>query len=252
MTAPLRLLGVRVDPVSMDETVERIRDRLRGGPAGYVVTLNAVMLGRAAKDAEFCRIVNGAVVVTADGMGTLLAARILGMRIPERVAGVDLADRLCALCAAEGFRVFLFGATDGVADLAARHLSSRHSGLALVGTRHGFGTTDDGLVADAIRRAGADLLLVGLGSPRQEVWIDQWLPRTGARIGIGVGGTLDVFAGRVPLAPNWMRAAGIEWLYRLIREPRRWRTAAALPAVMWMAIRERLRTNGESRSSDGY
>ena len=235
----------------MDEAVDRVRGRLRAGPPGYVVTLNAVMLGRAAKDAEFRRIVNGAMVVTADGMGTLLAARILGMRIPERVAGVDLADRLCALCAAEGFRLFLFGAAEGVADLAARHLLSRHPGLTIAGTRHGYGTGDEGEVTGRIRHAGADLLLVGLGSPRQEVWIDRWLPQTGVRIGIGVGGTLDVFAGHVPLAPRWMRAAGIEWLYRLIREPRRWRTVVALPGVIWMAIRERLRPKGEARSSDG-
>jgi N-acetylglucosaminyldiphosphoundecaprenol N-acetyl-beta-D-mannosaminyltransferase len=252
MTVPVRPLGVRVDPVSMDEAVERIRIRLREGPPGYVVTLNAVMLGRAAKDAEFRRVVHGAVLVTADGMGTLLAARILGMRIPERVAGVDLADRLCALCAAEGFRLFLFGAAEGVADLAARHLRSRHPGLDVAGSQHGYGAIDDGSVAEGIRRAGADLLLVGLGSPRQEMWMARWLPQTGARIAIGIGGTLDVFAGRVPLAPPWIRAAGIEWLYRLIREPRRWRTAGALPGVMWMAILERVRPRGDSRSSEGY
>jgi len=252
VTAPVRLLGVRVDPVSMAEAVERIRGRLRDGPPGYVVTLNTVMLGRAAKDADFRHIVDGAFLVAADGMGTLLAARILGLRIPERVAGVDLADRVCAVCAAEGFGLFLFGAAEGVADQAALHLRSRHPGLNVAGSQHGYGTIDDGALADAIRHTGAHLLLVALGSPRQEMWMDRWFGRTGARISIGVGGSLDVFAGRVQLAPPWMRKAGIEWLYRLIREPRRWRTAAALPGVMWMAIAERFRPKGQSRSPDGY
>jgi N-acetylglucosaminyldiphosphoundecaprenol N-acetyl-beta-D-mannosaminyltransferase len=228
----------------MAEAIERIRARLRGGPPGYVVTLNALMLGRAAQDAGFRQIIDGAVLVTPDGMGTLLAARILGMRIPERVAGVDLADRLCAVCAAEGFRLYLFGAADGVADLAARHLRSRYPDLNIVGSRHGYGAIDDGTMADGIRSAGADLLLVALGSPRQEMWMERWLTRTGARVGIGIGGTLDVFAGRVRLAPSWMRRTGIEWLYRLFREPRRWRTAAALPGVMWMVITERFRPKG--------
>lgn len=252
MTAPLHLLGVRVDPVSMDEAVERVRTRLRAGPPGLVVTLNALMLGRAARDAEFRQVVNGAALVTPDGVGTLLAARILGLRISERVAGVDLTDRLCALCAHEGYRVFLFGAKPGVAEDAARFLAARHPGLAVAGTRHGYGDLDDPTVADRIREAGPDLLVAALGSPQQELWLDRWLVRAGARVGIGVGGTLDVFAGRSRRAPGWMRRWGIEWLYRLLRQPRRWRTALGLPGVLGMALAERLRGRRRSHPSDGY
>jgi len=236
----------------MAEAVERIRIRLRDGPPGYVVTLNAVMLGRAAKDEDFRRIIDGAALVTPDGMGTLLAARILGRRIPERVAGVDLTDRLCAMCAGQGFRVFFFGAAPGVADEAARCLTARHPGLIVAGTQHGYDAMDDAALADRIRQAGAHLLLVALGSPRQEIWLRRWLDRTGVRVGIGIGGTLDVFAGRARLAPSWMRGLGIEWLYRLLREPRRWRTAAALPRVIWMALAERFREKGKSGPTDGY
>ena len=252
MTESLRLLGVRVDPLSMTEAVDRVRVRLRDGPPGYVVTLNAVMLGRAAKDEGFRRIVDGAALVTADGMGTLLAARILGRRIPERVAGVDLTDQLCAMCARQGFHVFLFGGTPGVADEAARRLTARHPGLIVAGTQYGYDAMDDAALADRIRQAGAHLLLVALGSPRQEIWLRRWLDRTGVRVGIGIGGTLDVFAGRARLAPPWIRNLGIEWLYRLLREPRRWRTAAALPRVIWMALAERFREKGKSGPTDGY
>ena len=252
MSISLRVLGVRVDPLSMAEAVEHIRMRLRDGPPGYVVTLNAAMLGRAAGDEEFRRIVDGAALVTPDGMGTLLAARILGKRIPERVAGVDLADRLCAMCARHRFRIFLFGAAPGIADEAARRLAARHRGLIVVGTQHGYDATDEAEVADRIRQSGAHLLLVGLGSPRQEMWLRDWLDRTGVRAGIGIGGSLDVFAGRTRLAPPWMRTFGIEWLYRLLREPRRWRTAAALPGVIWMALAARIRERRKSHPADGY
>lgn len=252
MSEPLRVLGVRVDPLTMAEAVERVRARLQDGPPGYVVTLNAAMLGRAARDEEFRRAVEEAALVTADGMGTLLAARILGERLPERVAGVDLADRLCAVCAAQGFRLFLFGAAPGVADDAARALAARHPGLAIAGTQHGYDARDDAALADRIRQSRAHLLLVALGAPRQELWLRRWLARTGARAGIGVGGTLDVFAGRARLAPPWMRRMGVEWLYRMLREPRRWRTVAALPGVLARAAAERLRRGVKSRPTDGY
>lgn len=252
MTDSIRLFGVRVDAVSMETAVDRIRMRLRQGPPGYVVTLNAAMLGRAARDERFRRTVNAAALVTADGMGTLFVARILGMRLPERVAGVDLTDRVCALCARDGYRVFLFGAAPGVADAAARRLAARHPGLIISGTHHGYGSGDDAGAADRIRTAGTDLVVVALGSPRQELWLEGWLLQTGARAGVAVGGTLDVYAGRNRRAPGWVRRVGIEWLYRLAREPRRWRTAMSLPGVIWMAVMERVRRRGESRPSDGY
>lgn len=252
MNASPRLLGVRVDPVSMAEAVDRIRAHLAGGPPGTVVTLNAVMLGRAARDERFRAIVNAAALVTPDGAGTLLVARILERRLPERVAGVDLTDRLCGMCARHGYRVFLLGAAPGVAEEAARRLAARHPGLVVAGTGHGYGALDDPALAARIRRARPDLLVVALGSPRQEIWLDRWLPHTGARIGIGVGGALDVFAGRSPRAPEWMRRRGLEWLYRLLRQPRRWRDALTLPGVLGMALAERIRARTRSHPSDGY
>jgi N-acetylglucosaminyldiphosphoundecaprenol N-acetyl-beta-D-mannosaminyltransferase len=252
VTGALHLLGVRVDPVSMDEAVERIGTLLRTGPPGSVVTLNGVMLGRAARDERFRRVVNSAALVTPDGVGTMLAARILGMRIPERVAGVDLTDRLCEVCAREGHRVFLFGAEPGVAEHAARRLTARYPGLVIAGTRHGYGDLDDPALAAGISESHPTLLVAALGSPQQEIWLDRWLARTGARAGIGVGGTLDVLAGRSRRAPRWMRELGIEWLYRILRQPRRWRTALSLPGVIVMALAERIRRRGHSHPFDGY
>lgn len=234
------LLGVRVHSVTMDEAVAHLSALLTEG-SGYVVTLNAAMLGRAARDEAFRRIVNSAALVTADGMGTVLVARILGVRLPQRVAGVDLVDRLCAQCARTGKGIFFLGAAPGVAEEAAQRLTRWHPGLHVVGTHPGyFSGEEEGAIVRRIRAAGTHLLLVALGSPKQELWLAQHLAESGARVGIGVGGSLDVYAGRVLMAPNWTRALGLEWVYRLIREPRRWRVAVALPRVVLMALRERL------------
>lgn len=240
------VLGVRIHRTTMDGAVAWIETLLQTPGSHQVVTLNAAMLGRAAREATFGRIVNQAALVTADGMGTLLAGRILGVRFPERVAGVDLTDRLCALCARSGHRVFLFGASPGVAEAAAVELARRHRGLVVAGMHHGFSTpADEPQIIARIREAAADLLLVALGAPRQEQWLAAHLAATGARVGIGVGGTFDVYAGRTRLAPEWIRALGLEWLYRLVRQPRRWRVAAGIPGVILLAIRERIRRGRE-------
>lgn len=236
----------------MEEAVAWIERLLQTPGAHHIVTLNAAMLGLAAREESFRRIVNQAALCTADGMGTLLAGRILGVRFPERVAGVDLTDRLCALCAWTGSRVFFLGASPGVAAEAAARLQSRHAGLIVAGTHHGYFTAAEviGLIAQ-IRDADAHLLLVALGAPRQEEWLAAHLAGTGARVGIGVGGTFDVYAGRARLAPEWIRAIGLEWLYRLAREPRRWRVAPSLPGVLFLAARERIRGSGLVRRSRG-
>ena len=225
----------------MDEAVASVRSLVQSGGSHHVITLNVTMLGRAARDESFRRIVNSAALVTADGMGTLLVGRILGVRFPERVAGVDLTDRLCAMCATEGFRVFFFGAAPGVAEAAAERLRQRHHGLRVAGSRHGYVPAEEvPQVVAQIRSSAPDLLLVALGSPKQEEWLARHLAASGARVGIGVGGSFDVYGGRLNLAPQWIRAIGLEWLYRILREPRRWRAAAAIPGVIALAVKERL------------
>jgi len=225
----------------MDEAVASVRSLVQSGGSHHVITLNVTMLGRAARDESFRRIVNSAALVTADGMGTLLVGRILGVRFPERVAGVDLTDRLCAMCATEGFRVFFFGAAPGVAEAAAERLRQRHHGLRVAGSRHGYvPAEEEPQVVAQIRSSAPDLLLVALGSPKQEEWLARHLAASGARVGIGVGGSFDVYGGRSRLAPEWIRTIGLEWLYRILREPRRWRAAAAIPGVIALAVKERM------------
>lgn len=226
----------------MDGAVSYLRALLASGGSHRVVTLNLPMLGRAVQDDRFRSIVNSASLVTPDGMGVLLIGTILGTRFLERVAGVDLIDRLCALCAEDGWRVYLLGAAPGVAASAADILQRRHPGLQVTGTHHGYFRSDEEpLVVGRIRAANPHLLLAALGSPRQEEWLVTHLQATAAVVGIGVGGSFDVYGGRTRLAPEWIRRVGLEWAYRLLREPRRWRVMISLPFLVWLAVRERVK-----------
>lgn len=225
----------------MPQAVAAVMQLLPGGGHHQIVTLNATMLYRAARDKDFRRLVNSAALVTPDGMGVMLVARILGTSFPEKVSGVDLAQRLCAACADDPFRVFFLGAGPGVAQLAAEKLRAKYPGLQIVGTHHGyFDASDEPAVIRSVRSAQAQLLFVALGSPRQEEWIASHLEETGATVGLGVGGSFDIYAGRVRLAPEWVRRAGLEWAYRLAREPKRWRVTLTLPLIVLLAFKERL------------
>jgi N-acetylglucosaminyldiphosphoundecaprenol N-acetyl-beta-D-mannosaminyltransferase len=236
------LFGTQVHAVGMAGALAWVRARVRERRPGYVVTLNGALLVQAAHDPALRELVNAAGLVTPDGVGVLVAARILGVRLPERVAGIDLAVALCGEAEREGYRVFLLGGEPGVAARAADALRARYPGLVVVGARHGFFRSDEEpAVVEAIRAARPDVLLVALGAPRQERWMRRWLPELHVPVAIGVGGSLDVLAGRVPRAPAWMQRAGLEWLWRAAREPRRWAVVRTIPPLFLMALRERAR-----------
>jgi N-acetylglucosaminyldiphosphoundecaprenol N-acetyl-beta-D-mannosaminyltransferase len=242
--APARqvLFGTQVHAVDMDRAMAWIRARTAARAPVYIVTLNGALLVQTARDAGLRDLVNAADLVTADGVGVLLAARILGVPLTERVAGIDLALALAADAARSGGRVFLFGGAPGVAEAAAAELRRRHPALCVVGTQHGYLDADEEpRVVERIREARPDILFVALGAPRQERWIHRWRAVLPASVAIGVGGSLDVIAGRVVRAPAWMQKAGLEWLYRALREPRRWAVIGTIPPLFVMAARERLR-----------
>ena len=169
-------------------------------------------------------------------------ARVLGLPVAERVSGVDLVARICERAADKGYAVFLLGALPGVAEDAARSLQSRCTGLRIVGTRDGyFSPEDEPKVVQEIAEAKPDILFVGLGAPRQEKWISRHMEALQVPVAIGVGGTFDVLAGRAKRAPEWMQRAGLEWLYRLLREPSRLPRMWSLPRLIWMTLWEALR-----------
>ncbi len=234
------LFGTQAHDVGLEGALRWACERIAARQPGYVVTLNGSLLVQAARDPALRALVNGAALVTADGIGVILAARILGVPLSERLAGIDLALALCAGAAAAGHRVFLLGGAPGVAEDAAAELRRRHPTLQIVGTRHGFfDPQEEETVLAQIRQARPELLMVALGAPRQERWMQLWSAALGVPVSIGVGGSFDVLAGRVPRAPRWMQRVGLEWLYRVLREPRRWSVVRTIPPLFLMAIRER-------------
>jgi N-acetylglucosaminyldiphosphoundecaprenol N-acetyl-beta-D-mannosaminyltransferase len=245
------ILGCRVDVVDREEAVDRIVALARGREPSLVVTLGTEMVVRARHDRHFRDVANASALSLCDTIGVLFAARYLhGVPMKERVAGVDLIDPLCARLAAEGLSVYLCGGKGDTAARAADVLRARHPALLVAGARDGyFSPGDDAAVANEIAASGARVLLLGLGSPRQETWIAEHLARAGCGVGIGVGGSFDVLAGNVERAPEIWQTLNVEWLYRLLREPSRWRRQLALPKFVWYAIVERFLPNATRRFS---
>lgn len=234
------ILGVRFDNVTLDEAAERGAALLDEAGFHYVVTPNPEFLLTAREDADFRRVLNGADLVLPDGVGVLYAAKILGRPLQSRVPGIDFAARMLDALDARGGRLFLLGAKPGVAEEAGEAILRRHPRIVLCGTRDGY-FRDDADAARQVELARPDLLFVCLGAPRQEKWMARWGAQTGARLAIGLGGALDVMAGRVERAPLAWQKLGLEWAYRLKSEPQRIGRMARLPLVLALAAGARIR-----------
>ncbi|MGQ9531471.1 MAG: WecB/TagA/CpsF family glycosyltransferase [Desulfotomaculales bacterium] len=232
------LFGVPVDPLTLEECVERVAAMVGDGGAHQVVTLNPELLYRARSEPRLRAILDRADLVTADGVGIVWAARRTGQWLPERVTGIDLMLALVRRAAACGWRLFLLGAAPGVAAEVARRLKGLYPGLGIAGWQHGFWTPEEEPeVVAAIKSARPQLLFVALGAPRQEEWIARHLPALGPVVAMGVGGSFDVVAGRVRRAPALLRRLNLEWLGRLVMQPRRWRRMLVLPRFAWLVFR---------------
>jgi N-acetylglucosaminyldiphosphoundecaprenol N-acetyl-beta-D-mannosaminyltransferase len=231
----VEVLGCKLDVLDANEAAAQIMTFARDGAGAQVVTLGTEMVVHAQKDQRFRDVVNASALSLCDTVGVLSVARRRGANLHERVTGIELVERLCAQAAREGLPVYFLGGAEGAAADAAAIMEARFPGLAVAGTRNGFFANDEiaGIV-DEIRASGAKLLFVGLGSPRQELWLAEHLAETGVGAAVGVGGSFDVLGGRVMRAPHFMRRLGLEWLYRLVKEPHRWRRQLALPYFVWL------------------
>jgi N-acetylglucosaminyldiphosphoundecaprenol N-acetyl-beta-D-mannosaminyltransferase len=233
-----KILGLPVDRLDMGESLALIEAFVESREPHMVVTADSSALVIAQRDGAFRDLIMRADLVTPDSAGVLWAARRLGEPIQEKVSGVDLVDRLCALSADKGYRLYLLGAAPGVAELAAEKLRLRHPGCNIVGARHGFFPSDsDELVAGEIAELRPDVLFVAMGIPRQEKFIAATQAIVRAPVAIGVGGSFDVFSGRVRRAPRFVRRLQIEWLWRLILNPRKLSKAMTLPIFAWKVLR---------------
>ncbi len=234
------ILGVAFDNVTLDEAVNRAMALLEREGPHLVVTPNAEIVQQARHDPEFARLIAQADLVLPDGVGVIYASKILGCPLKGRVPGVDFACALMDHMAQTGKRLFLLGAKPGVAQEAARRLTAQHPGLAVCGVHDGY-FQEDVPVAQIIRGAGADVVFVCLGAPKQEKWAAAHGAETGARLLVGLGGSLDVFAGQVERAPESWQRLGLEWLYRTIRQPSRFRRVAKLPLFLFSAVGARIK-----------
>ena len=232
------VLGVGFDNVTMDEAVSRAMDFLAGEGTHYVVTPNPELVDRARREEPFRQALNGADLVLPDGIGVVYAAKLLGRPLKGRCPGIDFAGKLMEHMAKTGLRLYLLGAKPGVAEAAAARLEAKYPGLVICGTHDGY-FKEDGPVAEAIRAAEADVVFVCLGAPKQEYWMVKNGPATGAKLMAGLGGSLDVFAGVVERAPEAWQKLGLEWLYRLTKEPKRIGRMARLPLFLVAALGER-------------
>src|SRR6266516_1976049 len=234
------VLGVRVDRISQHQAVDAIAKRIaerrancNSLPCQQVITVNTEFVMAAQHNHDFRIAINSAKLVVADGIGIVWAARYLGKPTPERVTGTDMLPLLAQRCAASGYRLFLLGAAEGVAEATGKRLQELAPGLEIAGTYAGSpDPAEEDEIIERIRTAQADILCVAYSAPAQELWIWRNLARLPVGVAIGIGGALAFISGRQQRAPERMQRLGLAWLYRLYREPWRWRRMLAIPHFM--------------------
>jgi N-acetylglucosaminyldiphosphoundecaprenol N-acetyl-beta-D-mannosaminyltransferase len=223
------LLGIPIDCLTFIETVDRAVLAMRSRSLTQHVAINVAKLVKARSNAELRRDIVESDIVSIDGMGILVAARLMGIKVPERVAGVDLMNALLRTCAENGFRPYFLGARQEVLERAMAVARGRWRGLDFAGARNGyFGREDEDDIVATIRESGADCLFIAMPTPQKERFLHRYRAALGVPFIMGVGGSLDVLAGHVERAPPFMQRAGLEWLYRVYQEPGRmwWRYAS--------------------------
>lgn len=236
------ITGIPVDKITMAEAVETVMEFLEEDRVHTIYTPNAEIMMAARRSPLLKSILRQSDMVIADGAGVVLASKILGRILPEKVSGIDLVKNIFSLPRQRKLRFFFFGSKPQVAEQARDNLLKTYPDIEVVGCRNGyFSKEDEKEIIEHINSTNADILLVALGAPKQEKWIHENRDSLKVKVCIGVGGSLDVFAGKVRLAPEFLRKMGLEWLYRLCREPWRFKRMLDLPRYMLYVFHTRLR-----------
>ncbi|WP_327256924.1 WecB/TagA/CpsF family glycosyltransferase [Streptomyces sp. NBC_01244] len=246
------LFGVALDPLTMDETVQRCLDAVRRGEQIEIGMVNAAKLVNMRRDPRLAAAVAGCDLVLADGQAVVWAGRVLGVRLPERVAGIDLFMRLLAAAETAEIPVHLLGARQDVLDLMLARIAERFPNLHVAGSRNGyFEDSEQGEIADAVAASGARMLFLGMTSPKKEIFTAGYGKRTGAHVVHGVGGSFDILAGITKRAPLVWQRMGLEWFYRTLQEPRRLgrRYLTTNAAFLLMTVRELIRRTPSTPSA---
>jgi len=236
----IKILGVNIDRVNQKQAVERIRELIAQAQSSLIVTPNSEMIALAAEDRELARILNSADLAAADGIGVVIASKILEEPLEERVAGFDLISRLFKEFADEDFNFYFLGGKPGIVDRAAVNLKKKYPTLNISGFHHGYLDRDDQQqIIEEINSKNIDLLLVGMGVPLQEKFLDNNLKKLKVGAAVTVGGSFDVLAGEVNRAPLWMQKAALEWFYRLLQEPSRFGRMLSLPKFIFLVLKSK-------------
>ncbi len=236
----IEILGIRIDKVTKKQALGEFERLLGTEGCSLIVTPNAEIVEKASRMPELAEIINGADMVIPDGVGLLYASKFKGDPIGEKVAGVEFAESAIEICARKGDKVFLLGGKAGVAELAAENLRGKYPYLSVVGARDGyFKPEEESEVVKHINESGADFLCVGMGSPRQELFIERRRGEIEAKVAVGIGGSLDIWSGTLKRAPQFFIDCGLEWFYRMLQEPERIKRLPALPVFLIKAVLRR-------------
>lgn len=235
---PVKILDVPVHPLTMGEAVSVLEESITSGEQAFVVTANAEIIMMCQEDAGYKKIVSqDAQMVLPDGAGAVWAGRHLGYKVPERVAGFDLYCQLLDKAAQKGYKAFFFGGSPGIAEAAKAKSEELYPGVQVVGCRNGYFKEEESqAIIDEINASGADMLFAALGAPKQEKWLVRYREQLKPKILMGIGGSFDVFAGKMERAPKWMQDASLEWLFRLYKQPRRFMRMMALPKFVLKVV----------------
>ena len=248
---PVTILGVPIHPVTYEDFLDLVADFVASGLPHQICTANPEFVMMAQKNPQFMAVLQGADLVLPDGAGLLWAAKRQGQALPERVTGSDGIYRLAERAAQVGWRIYLLGAGPGVAERTAEILQQRYPGLHIVGTFAGSPSEADyPEIAARIKAAAPDILLVAYGAPKQDLWIAKHSQDLQTPVGIGIGGAFDHVTGVRRRAPNWLIRLNLEWLWRLITQPWRWRRQLQLPKFVWLVNSQQSTINDQRSTTD--
>lgn len=234
------VFGLKINNVDKKEAIEIAESFLSEDRFHYIVTLNPEGVIIAQDDINFMTTVNQADLVVADGSWLVKAVRFLGQDLKERIAGIDLLLDILSLCRDNGYSVYLLGAREDVVLNAKNNLETKFPNIKIVGFHNGyFDEKEEERILEDIERLRPDFLVVAMGMPKQELWISRH-KNLRVRLAIGVGGSFDVLSGMIPRAPQWMQSLGLEWLYRVIKDPRRIKRLSFIPKFLFLVLKAKL------------
>lgn len=232
------ILGVDVSPLSYEDLKKNIEKDIENNKKSFIVAINPEKILKARKDEKLKELLNNATYEIPDGIGVIYASKLRKGNIKTRITGIDSMEMLCKLSEEKKYKIFMYGAKEETIKKAKENLEIKFPNIQIVGTINGYEKDNDKIIS-SINKSNADIVFVALGSPKQEYWITENMDKVSAKIFQGVGGSFDVFSGNIKRAPKWMQKIGLEWLYRLIKEPKRIFRQIKLVKFLWLALIEK-------------